>query len=59
MQIADKKNISRGWKVRLLGEHNLENIALAVGVARKMGVKESAIKKRWKVLKACRDGWNL
>ena len=45
MQIADKKNISRGWKVRLLGEHNLENIALAVGVARKMGVKESAIKK--------------
>lgn len=43
--IADKKNIPRDWKVKLLGEHNLQNIALAVEAARKLGVKESAIKK--------------
>ena len=43
--MASSKNIPRKWKIKLLGEHNLENIALSVEAARKMGVKESAIKK--------------
>jgi len=47
--IAKKSDIPHppagGWKVRLLGEHNLENIALAVEAARKLGIKESVIKK--------------
>ena len=40
-----KKDIPHGWKIKLLGSHNLENIALAVETARKIGIKESAIKK--------------
>lgn len=43
--IADKKNIPSGWKIKLSGEHNLQNVALAVETARKIGVKDSAIKK--------------
>ena len=43
--IADGKNIPRGWKIKLLGEHNLANVALAAEAARKLGVKESTIKK--------------
>ena len=43
--IANKKNFPTSWKVKLLGEHNLENIALAVEAVRKIGVKELAIKK--------------
>ena len=45
MTIVGKKNIPTDWKVKLLGEHNLENVALAVEVARKLGIKESAMKK--------------
>lgn len=45
MIIADKKNIPRGWEIKLLGEHNLENIALAIEAVRKLGVKKSAIRK--------------
>lgn len=39
------KNIPPGWKIKLLGEHNLENVALAIEAARKLDVKESAIRK--------------
>ena len=59
MAIAEKKNISHGWKVKLLGDHNLQNIALAFEAVRKIGTKESVIKKRWKVLRVCLDDWNL
>lgn len=45
MIIAGKKNIPFSWKIKLLGNHNLENVALAIEATRKMGVKESAIKK--------------
>ena len=45
MIIADRKNIPKGWKIKLLGEHNLANVALAAEAARKLGVKESTIKK--------------
>ncbi|MCK6462985.1 MAG: UDP-N-acetylmuramoyl-L-alanine--D-glutamate ligase [Candidatus Pacebacteria bacterium] len=43
--IAKKGDIPKNWKVKLLGEHNLQNIALAVEAARKIGVKDTAIKK--------------
>ena len=45
MIITDKKIIPHGWKIKLIGEHNLENIALAVEAVRKMGIKDSVIKK--------------
>ena len=45
MAIIGKKIIPRGWKVKLLGEHNLNNIAFAVETARKLGIKESAVRK--------------
>ena len=45
MIIADRKNIPKDWKIKLLGEHNLANIALAAETARKLGIKESVIKK--------------
>src|SRR3989338_875061 len=45
MIIADRKNIPKGWKIKLLGEHNLANVSLAAEAARKLGVKESMIKK--------------
>ena len=43
--IAKKSDIPKKWKVKLLGEHNLANIALAVEAVRKLGVKEAVIKK--------------
>lgn len=43
--IADGKKITRGWKVKLLGEHNRQNIALAIEAAKSLGVKENVIKK--------------
>ncbi len=43
--IVKKNIIPKNWKINILGEHNLENIALAVAVARTLGVKEKIIKK--------------
>lgn len=43
--IADKKNISKKWKIKLLGEHNLQNVALAVEAGKKLGVEDKMIKK--------------
>ena len=42
----DKKDVGKEIREKLLlkGEHNLENVAAAAAVARKLGVKESAIK---------------
>ena len=37
-----KKNIPHGWKIKLLGYHNLINIALAVEVALKTRYKRSS-----------------
>src|SRR3989338_1123525 len=45
MIIAEKKNIPKGWKIKLLGEHNLANIALAIEAVKSFGIKESVIKK--------------
>lgn len=38
-------DIPQSWKVRLLGEHNRTNLALAVQVAQKLGVNPVQIKK--------------
>lgn len=41
----DVKIIPRNWKIKLLGEHNRQNIAFAVTVARILDVPEKMIKK--------------
>lgn len=43
--IANKNIIPKGWKIKILGEHNLENIAYAVSVARVLKIDEKIIKK--------------
>jgi UDP-N-acetylmuramoylalanine--D-glutamate ligase len=50
--IANVKTIQKGWKVKLKGKHNLENIACAVEVARILKVKEEIIKKSVENFKA-------
>ena len=44
-KIAKKSDLPIGWKIKMLGEHNLENIALAVAGAKELGVSEKIIKK--------------
>jgi UDP-N-acetylmuramoylalanine--D-glutamate ligase len=39
------KDVPTHWKRKLLGDHNLENIACAVAAARALGVSETLIKK--------------
>ncbi len=43
--IATEKDIPRGWKIRLPGEHNRLNIALAIAALRAMNVSQGVIKK--------------
>jgi UDP-N-acetylmuramoylalanine--D-glutamate ligase len=43
--IVSKELIPKNWKLKLLGSHNLENIALAVATALYLGIKDSVIKK--------------
>jgi len=43
--IVDRKKIPRGWKIKLLGEHNMANTALAIEAVKLLGIKESVIKK--------------
>lgn len=43
--IVSKTLIPKSWKIKLLGDHNLENIALAVAVALYLGIKDTVIKK--------------
>ncbi|MES2023729.1 MAG: UDP-N-acetylmuramoyl-L-alanine--D-glutamate ligase [Patescibacteria group bacterium] len=42
---ASIKDIPKNWKIKLLGKHNLENIACAVAVARSLKIPEKIIKK--------------
>ncbi len=42
---ASVKNIPKNWKIKLKGEHNLENIACALTVARVLGVSELITRK--------------
>ncbi len=43
-KIINARNISKSWKVKLPGKHNLENITCAVEVARVLKVPEKIIK---------------
>ena len=45
LQIATKDIVPADWKPRLLGEHNLENIACAILASRAIGVSDDIIKK--------------
>jgi len=43
--IAKKQDIPKSWTIPLLGEHNLENIACALAVAKHFKVPDEAIRK--------------
>lgn len=43
--IAKKNNVPKWWKIKLKGDHNLENISYAIKVAKILGVQEKTIKK--------------
>ncbi|KKR79359.1 MAG: UDP-N-acetylmuramoylalanine-D-glutamate ligase [Candidatus Nomurabacteria bacterium GW2011_GWA2_40_9] len=43
--IAKSADVPKSWKIKLLGEHNKQNIMCAVEVARILNIKESIIKK--------------
>jgi UDP-N-acetylmuramoylalanine--D-glutamate ligase len=43
--VARSADIPKEWKIKLLGEHNRENIACAVSAARSLGVPDATIKK--------------
>ncbi len=45
MKMVSVKTLPANWKPKLLGEHNKENIALAIEATRALGIKESVIKK--------------
>lgn len=42
--VADIDDIPRGWKLKILGEHNLNNIACAVSAARALNIPEKIIR---------------
>jgi UDP-N-acetylmuramoylalanine--D-glutamate ligase len=44
-KIIKKSDLPASWKHNLLGEHNVENIALAVAAARELGVPDKISKK--------------
>lgn len=43
--LASRKNVPKNWKIKILGEHNLRNIAIAMAVARHLKIEDSVIKK--------------
>ena len=43
--IAKKNNVPKGWKIKIKGDHNLENISYAIKVANILNVPEKIIKK--------------
>lgn len=44
IKIVDAKDSPKGWKLKILGEHNKLNAALAIEAARALGVPEEKIK---------------
>jgi len=42
--LFSKKDVPRRWKIKILGEHNLENIAAAMAVGKILGLNEARIK---------------
>lgn len=43
--IVGKKDAPASWKIKLLGENNRENMALAIRTAEKLGIEKDVIKK--------------
>jgi len=43
--VTNKNDVPKNWKLKVKGEHNLENIACAIAVARVLKVDEKIIKK--------------
>ena len=43
--VVNKKGVPKSWKIKIPGEHNLENIACAIAAARALKIEESVIKK--------------
>jgi len=43
--VVNKNTVSKAWKIKIPGEHNLENIACAIAVARVLKIDEKIIKK--------------
>lgn len=43
--IAHTEDVPADWRIHLLGEHNLENIACAIAAARALGISDVVIKK--------------
>jgi UDP-N-acetylmuramoylalanine--D-glutamate ligase len=43
--VVNKKGVPKAWKIKIPGEHNLENIACAIAVARVLKIDEKIIKK--------------
>ena len=43
--LSSKKNIPKNWKIKILGVHNLENIAAAISACENLGIKKLEIKK--------------
>ncbi|TRZ77581.1 UDP-N-acetylmuramoyl-L-alanine--D-glutamate ligase, partial [bacterium] len=44
IKICDGNDVFKKWDVKILGEHNLQNISLAVQVAKILGIDENIIK---------------
>ncbi|MFA6430437.1 MAG: UDP-N-acetylmuramoyl-L-alanine--D-glutamate ligase [Candidatus Paceibacterota bacterium] len=43
--ISKKNDVPKGWKIKIKGDHNLENISYAIKIAEILGVPEKTIKK--------------
>lgn len=43
--VATAVDVPKNWKIKIIGQHNLTNVALAVQVARLLGVDDKLIKK--------------
>ncbi len=43
--IAKKNDVPKSWKIKIKGDHNLENISYAIKIAEILGVPEKTIKK--------------
>lgn len=49
--VARKKDVPDSWKIKLLGEHNRENVACAMKVSKTLGISSTIIKKAVELFK--------
>lgn len=50
--VADASDVPRGWRLRILGEHNRYNVGIAVATARVFGVDDETIRGAVEAFKA-------